>query len=158
MEAQKARATTLRSFYGGHNVRRPEAVEQRIRHIQIARPLTTDRAVIAPAILHVQMIVACLRTQQTHIARLEARIAEAFPRHPEAAFFRQLPGAGAALAPRLLVAFGDDRGRYPNAAIRRRNADQGKERPTNLDVLAMECAHVLATELRRMGRTDGRLL
>ena len=39
----------------------------------------------------------------------------AVPRaHPEAALFRELPGAGPVLAPRLLVAFGTDRQRYPN--------------------------------------------
>jgi hypothetical protein len=30
--------------------------------------------------------------------------------------FKSLPGAGAALAPRLLVAFGERRERFPNAA------------------------------------------
>jgi len=36
--------------------------------------------------------------------------------HPDAALFLALPGAGAALAPRLLVAFGSDRQRFQTAA------------------------------------------
>ncbi|MEO6875327.1 MAG: IS110 family transposase [Opitutaceae bacterium] len=46
----------------------------------------------------------------------DAEIATAFAAHLEAALFRALPGAGPALAPRLLVAFGTDRTRYPDAA------------------------------------------
>jgi len=113
---QKSRASSLGAFYSRHNVRRPELIEQRVRYLQSARALVTDRALIEPACLQVQMLVALLRVEQTHIARFEARIAEAFAQHPEAEFFRQLPGAGPTLAPRLLVAFGEQRTRYPNAA------------------------------------------
>ena len=35
---------------------------------------------------------------------------------PDYAIFKQLPGAGAALAPRLLAAFGENRERFPTAA------------------------------------------
>jgi hypothetical protein len=46
------------------------------------------------------------RTLQKHLERLEARVADVFGAQPTAAFFRQLPGAGTTLAPRLLVASG----------------------------------------------------
>jgi len=36
--------------------------------------------------------------------------------HPEASLFAELPGAGAALQPRLIAAFGTQRDRYANAA------------------------------------------
>lgn len=114
--AQKARPTTLRAFYAGHNVRSAERIEERIRRVASARALTSDRAWIDPALLQVAMLVALLRVQQAHVEQFEQRIAAVFATHPRAAFFRELPGAGAALAPRLLVAFGDLLERYPDAA------------------------------------------
>ena len=74
-----------------------------------------DPAVIQPSVLQVQLFVAVLRPMQKHIAVLDDHIAEAFAVHPDAAIFRSLPGAGPALAPRLLVGFGADRSRYPLA-------------------------------------------
>jgi transposase len=53
---------------------------------------------------------------QQHLLTIEADIAAAFAAHPEAHLYAALPGAGPALAPRLLVAFGTDRTRYPAAA------------------------------------------
>jgi transposase len=114
--AQKARPATLREFYAAHNVRSAERIEERIRRVASARALTSDRAWIEPALLQVAMLVALVRVQQEHVERFEQRIAAVFAAHPRAAFFRDLPGAGAALAPRLLVAFGDLLERYPDAA------------------------------------------
>ena len=62
------------------------------------------------------LLVDLLAVHARHIAVLEARIAEAFAAHPRAELFAALPGAGPALAPRLLVAFGDLPARYPSAA------------------------------------------
>jgi transposase len=114
--AQKARPASVRGFYTRHNVRRPERIAERLALLAKARPLTTDRAVIAPALLQVKMLVAMLRVQQTHIAAFAERITAVFAAHPRAAFFRELPGAGPTFAPRLLVAFGDRRERYPAAS------------------------------------------
>jgi transposase len=112
---QKVKPATLRSFYTAHQSRRPGVIAERLALIAAARPLTTDRAVLAPAILQIQLLVAVLRPLQAHIDQLEARIAGCFAAHPEAALFAALPGAGPTLAPRLLVAFGTDRARYPAA-------------------------------------------
>jgi transposase len=109
---QQARAATVRAFYFAHNVRRPGVIDARLELIRTARPLLTDRAVIEPAILHVQAVVALLRPLNKHIDVVEAEIECAFNAHPDAAIFRSLPGAGPAFAPRLLAAFGSDRSRY----------------------------------------------
>jgi transposase len=114
--AQKARPATLRGFYHQHAVRRPQLIEKRLALIASARPLTSDPAVIGPAVMQVAMFVELLRVLQKHVERLEDRVAAIFAAHPAAAFFRQLPGAGPALAPRLLVAFGDDPERYRAAS------------------------------------------
>jgi transposase len=114
--AQAARLTTLRQFYYRHNSRRPEVVEARLATLATARPLTTDEAVIRTGMLQMQMLVTLLRPLQKAIAQFDERIAEVFAAHPDAELFRDLPGAGPVLAPRLLVAFGADRTRYPDAA------------------------------------------
>lgn len=113
---QKVRAQSLQAFYCRHNVRRADAIEQRIQRIRAARALILDRALIEPAVLQVQMLVGLLRLQNTHIKGFESEIDRAFVAHPEAKLFQQLPGAGPTLAPRLLAAFGERRERYPEAA------------------------------------------
>jgi transposase len=112
---QRARPTTVQSFYILHHVRRPELIKARLDLLARAQALTQDAAVIAPAVLQVQMLTAMIRTFQRYIARFDESIAEQFAGHAESSLFRQLPGAGPQLAPRLLVAFGDNRERYPDA-------------------------------------------
>lgn len=50
------------------------------------------------------------------LKRIDNVIAELAPKHPDYEMFRALPGAGSVLAPRLLVAFGEDRERFANVA------------------------------------------
>lgn len=109
---QKARPQTLRSFYHLHQVRRPEVVEERLELARTARPLTTDRALCEVSILEMQALVAEIRLVEKHRAQLDQTIATAFAAHPEANLFESLPGAGAAMAPRLSVLFGTDRERW----------------------------------------------
>lgn len=119
---QAARPAAVRAFYCAHNVRRPGVVDQRLERIRSARALTTDRAVIEPAVLQVQALVALLRPLARHIETIETDIANTFAAHPDAALFRALPGAGPAFAPRLLAAFGADRFRYPSAPSLQKHA------------------------------------
>lgn len=113
---QKVRPATLRTFYHEHNVRSAERIAERLTLAAHAKPLLQDRTVIAPALLEMALLVDLLEVHARHIALLEERIAEAFAAHPRAELFAALPGAGDALAPRLLVAFGDQLERYPTAA------------------------------------------
>lgn len=115
-QLQRAKPSTLRTFYTSHNSRRPAVIAERLELIAQARPLTTDRAVLDPALLQIELLIAVLRPLQKHIEQIEERISVCFESHPEAPLFAALPGAGPALAPRLLVAFGTDRSRYPSAA------------------------------------------
>jgi transposase len=113
---KSARPATLKAFYYRHNVRRPEAVQERLELIRQAQALTTDEVIVALAIRQVRRLIQQVQVLQEHIAEDEKLIQEAFGQHPEAALFRDLPGAGNALAPRLLVAFGTDRSRYDRAS------------------------------------------
>jgi len=112
---QKVRPASLRAFYHRHHVRSEERIAERLALVRQARPLHRDRAVIEPAVLEVAMLVEQLEMQARQISALDQHLAAAFAAHPQAAFFSALPGAGAVLAPRLLVAFGDHPERYPDA-------------------------------------------
>lgn len=112
---QKARPATLRSFYYRHNVRRPESVEARLQRIAQARALTDDAVVLEVSTVQAQGLIAELRALHQHIAVLDEQVAAVFAAHPDAAIFRELPGAGAVLAPRLAAAFGTDRTRWADA-------------------------------------------
>jgi len=108
-----ARPATVRAFYYKHNVRRPEAVEHRLARIAQAVALTTDAVVVSTATREMKLLIEQIKTFNKHIAEFEKEIDRDFKQHPEAGLFRELPGAGPALAPRLLAAFGTDRSRYP---------------------------------------------
>jgi transposase len=113
--ARKARPGILRAFYRAH-CSRPTVTEERLAVLHTARPLTTDAVVIEVGALQVAALVPQLRAIQQAVVRFEESIAEAFAAHPDAVLFARLPGAGPTLAPRLLVAFGSDRSRYPEPA------------------------------------------
>jgi len=108
-----ARPATLRKFFYAHNVRRPETIGQRVEAVAKARALTTDTAVIEVSVRVVRLLVGQLRALAKHIDQFDRAIKQAFAAHPEADLFRDLPGAGPVLAPRLLTLFGTDRSRYP---------------------------------------------
>ena len=57
-----------------------------------------------------------LRELNNAIARFDSEITERSAKIAGYKLFASLPSAGAALAPRLLVAFGERRERFPNAA------------------------------------------
>lgn len=112
---QQARPETLRRFYHQHQVRRPELIQERLEIVRTARPLTSERALCEVSILEMRVLVAEMRLLEKHLASMDEALAAAFAAHPEAPLFADLPGAGAAMAPRLSVLFGSDRGRWRSA-------------------------------------------
>jgi len=113
---QRARPATVRRFYHTHHSRHANVIEERLQLIAASQPVTTDVAIVAPATLTVQMLVAQLRVLADAIDRYEARQAALFATHADAPLFQSFPGAGAVFAPRLLAAFGTDRTRFETAA------------------------------------------
>jgi len=77
--------------------------------------LTTDDGVITPNVLLVHALVAQLRVTLQAIADFDQAIAPLAQGHPDFSLFDALPGAGAVFAPRLLVAFGEQRERFTSA-------------------------------------------
>ena len=112
---QKQSAHKLRKFFYAHNSRQEKKLLERLELIKAAKPLTRDRAVIEPAAMEVQLLAHQLKTLLPYIARYEKQIADLFDTHPDSFLFRDLPGAGPALAPRLLTAFGTDRERFEHS-------------------------------------------
>ena len=113
--AQRSRPQTVRAFFYAHNCRSAAHVESVLAALPAAKPLTTDAAVLAVQPLTVQMLAKQLRLLHGAIVAYERQIAARFRPHPDAFLFENLPGAGPALAPRLLTAFGTDRSRHPSA-------------------------------------------
>jgi transposase len=113
---KQARRSTLESFFHQHNARRAYLVEERIQGIRAATALTEDEAVIRPCQMVVQALVEQLRALLQSIDRFDAEIDEITRSLPDYDIFAALPGAGNVQAPRLLVAFGEDRDRYANAS------------------------------------------
>lgn len=114
-QAQSANPNTIRKLFYAHHCRRMDVMEQRLATLRGATALTTDPAIVRPAIIAVTMLARQILALNQAIGQFEERIAHLFSTHPDAPFFDCLPGAGKALAPRLLAAFGTDRDRWESA-------------------------------------------
>ncbi|HKM84275.1 MAG TPA: IS110 family transposase [Candidatus Acidoferrum sp.] len=112
---RRAEPKTLRAFFFKHHSRSAKTIEERLEAIKNAQALTTDPALIEPARLLVGALSQMLRGLHQAIAQFDQAIEQAMNQHPEAALFRSLPGAGPALSPRLLTAFGTNRARFGSA-------------------------------------------
>jgi transposase len=115
-QAKRARKNTLTTFFHEHNMRFAQVLEERLTAIKAATPLTMDDAVIIPHRLQAQVLIEQLRVTLAGIKQFDEEIERVAHKHTDYALFSSLPGAGPSLAPRLLVAFGEDRTRYRNAA------------------------------------------
>ena len=107
-----AKPAAIKKFFYQHNVRSEDLVKERLAFIAQAVALTTEEARVSVAVLQLRQLVDQLEVFQKHVARFDTEIKNAFAAHPEAYLFRDLPGAGPQLAPRLCAAFGTDRSVY----------------------------------------------
>jgi transposase len=107
-----ARAETVRRFYYKLHSRSERLIRERLELIATSRPLCTDAAVVEAGMMWVKTFVPQIRALNRAVERYDQRIGELFEAHPDRFIFQSLPGAGPQLAPRLLTAFGTDRGRY----------------------------------------------
>ena len=111
-----AKPGVIKRFYYQHQVRSSELIEERLALIAQARALTTDEARVSVARLQLAQLLDQLEVFQKHVAIFDGAIKTVFAAHPNAEFFRELPGAGPQLAPRLCVAFGTITSLYPDPA------------------------------------------
>jgi transposase len=115
-QLRQARRKTLETFFAEHNCHHHRLVEERLASIKNAVPLTEDPAIVRPKQLLVEGLAEQLRITLKTIARFDDEIAALAPTLPDYNLFRSLPGAAQTLAPRLMVAFGEQRERYASAA------------------------------------------
>ena len=121
-QVKRARRTTLTTFFHQHSMRFSQLLHNRVEAIKTATPLTLDEGIIGPHRLQAIVWVEMLRVTLNAIKQYDQAIAELAPQHPDYALFDALPGAGPSLAPRLLVAFGEQRDRFNNAGELQRYA------------------------------------
>jgi transposase len=98
--------------------RRAAEIRAALRARQLAAPPLVAEAQAA----NVVALVAVIATLGAQIAALEARLAERFEQHPDAAILRSQPGLGSILGARVLAEFGDAPNRYLDAKARRNYA------------------------------------
>jgi hypothetical protein len=115
-DLQKAGPAAVRRFLHQHNSRCKERIEQLLREIREAIPATEDPAVMQSGVLMVKNLVEVIATLRKAIAEVEAELKKLYRAHEDAFLYDSLPGAGDALAPRLLAAMGTNRERYQKAA------------------------------------------
>jgi transposase len=112
---QRARAGNIADFLSEHHI--PDArIETLLQFIAQAVPAVKDAAVLESSVLIVRRIVHQLETLREAITEHDKKIADLAKSHPDYGIFSSLPGAGPAMAPRLIAAFGTQRDRYATAA------------------------------------------
>ena len=115
-QARKVRIDVLRRCFARHRVRCAETkVQALLEQIRASYPLTQDEALIQAGSLKLLALVEQLKVLLAAIKRYDKHIVKLFAQHEDAALFASFSGAGPALAPRLLVAFGSDRSRFEDA-------------------------------------------
>jgi len=114
-ELKRVHVKTLRRFLKENGIANQDKQTQLIEAVRAAVPLTRDKAIVEPNAIYVQMLARQIEHLTNTIEQLEEEITATTDKHPDRNIFRALPGAGDALVPRLIVAFGSDRNRYESA-------------------------------------------
>jgi transposase len=115
-QLKRATSSSVRKFYRAQGYRGEDKLEQLIASIPKAQPLTQDGAVLLAGSMKVQALVTQIPLLTESIERYDQQIASLFEQHDDSTLFGSFPGAGPSLAPRLLAAFGSNRGRFEFAA------------------------------------------
>ncbi|WP_018984925.1 IS110 family RNA-guided transposase [Salinimonas chungwhensis] len=90
-------------------------VAPRLEAIKKAKSLTNDEVVIESNSLLAITLANQIRPIIAAIRTFDQKIETLFHTMPDARIYESLPGVGKCLGPRLLVAFGEDRGRFESA-------------------------------------------
>jgi transposase len=113
---QKARPDTVRAFLIQHHSSCSKNMDGRLEEIRRAVPATHDTAVTISCVAAVTALVRLLQELRQAIHSYDEQIETTARQHPDFAIFDSLPGAGAALVPRLIAALGTQRDRYQSAS------------------------------------------
>lgn len=111
----QANLDTLKAFYRANGCRQATVIDARMKLLASSRALTEDSAVIEAYSFLTMQLVAQLEVLNESILAWDQRIEMLWQDHPDRALFESLPGAGAALEPRLASVLGQDRSRWADA-------------------------------------------
>lgn len=114
-QLRRVQPETLRKLFRRQGVKHDPRVEELLQTVRSKPLVTSDGALLEPLAIRAAALAAQLDVVEKAIAKLEAEIDRGMRQHPDAPLFQALPGAGPALAPRLLAAFGSQRDRFQNA-------------------------------------------
>ena len=114
-ELQRAKPSHLETFFKEHGVKGEDRRRELCLAVRSAVPLTSDPAILEPYALLAKSLARQLEELVRTVTEFDTQIAEAVRVHEDTPLFKPLPGAGDALIPRLIVAFGSDRDRYESA-------------------------------------------
>jgi len=113
---KRAREQTIRKFFQSYGGQSTVNLNHRLEQRKKALYLTEDPAVIEPYQLLAKSLASLIKTATIAIREFDKQIASQFHVMDDSEIFQSLPGVGPCLGPRLLVAFGEDRSRFQNAA------------------------------------------
>ena len=112
---RRADRRLIRRVLRDHSTGSEQQQDEIIARIRSAQLLCDDEALITPSAMAAQLLVSQIQQSQKTIRDFDAKIVEVMKQHPDAHLFTNLRGAGSALAPRLLCAFGSQRDRWEDA-------------------------------------------
>lgn len=112
---KRASPSVLHKVLIAGGVRNESQRDTLIERIRSAKLLSTDPALLESSAFLLKTLAAQMATLSKSIDEIQEAIDDKMKQHPDAKLFTALPGAGKALAPRLLAAMGDDRERFEKA-------------------------------------------
>ncbi len=116
---EEARTATMEQIAAVLTAARYATAEAKAQEIweRVRQPHLTADPVVTRAKARLMLTLAAqLQVLVAEIAAYDREISRVFAQHADSAAFASLPRAGKRLAPRLLAEWGDDRGRYADAA------------------------------------------
>ncbi len=114
-QLQSASDHELRQFYRDQHCYRQSVIDKRLQYIRQAKTLTKDPAIVDSSVLRVKALIAQIAALNASIEVYDTELKSLMRNHQDAELFESFPGAGAAMAPRLLAAMGTDRNRLASA-------------------------------------------
>jgi transposase len=112
---RRADRRLIRRLLSEHTIGNEEQQDAIIDRIRSAQLLCSDEALITPSAMAVKLLASQIQQSRKTIQEFDTKIAEVMKKHPDAHLFTSLRGAGPALAPRLLCAFGSQKDRWEDA-------------------------------------------
>jgi transposase len=114
-ELKKVNPKVLAALAAHHGIKNETQQQEIVTRLKKAPIHSKDTTLMTVSAMEAKALVKQVADCQELIVQLDQEIKMVLAKHPDALLFTTLRGAGVALAPRLLTAFGTDRNRFKNA-------------------------------------------